>query len=334
MKRSRSHSTVECHGNNGQSRKYILHEIDPFIARHDIRLYLEKSLLQVPRTLNLYDLPSPWFTESQLDQLTNTAGSFFIYAATAIHIIEDRDLLDPESQLESLLVPQSPTSVQYSALDTLYLSIVLPITTCANPDLALKRYRTVVGSLVLLKAELPLVALGNLLEVPCRIISATLNRLQSIIIVPSEFSRPATIYHASFIDFVTSDRCVEQRLRLTPQDGGRYLAIRCLNLMVQQLRENMVEIPDAVCEVSEIPGLIDRISLEMRYAVRYWASHLEEAPANDVELIQLLGIFTSRCLVWWIEACAVAGCLDTAIIACQSAITWLVGTLHSIPRDS
>ena len=319
-----------CHGQLGQGRNYILHEIDPVIARHDIRLYLESSLLQVPRALNLYDLPSPWFTESQLDQLTEAAGSFFIYAATAIRIIEDRELLDPETQLETLVTPNGATSMQYSALDNLYLSILLPIMTCANPEFAIGRYRVIVGSLVLLKTELPLLALANLLDVTSRAVSATLSRLQSIIIVPSDPTKPATVYHASFIDFVTSGRCSEQRLRLTLEGGERHLAMRCLTHMIQTLRENMAEIPDSVCKLSEMPDLVDRISPEMRYSVRYWASHLQEAPFNDGELIKLIETFASKCLLWWIELCAVIGCLDTAITACQHTITWLVSDFGSI----
>ena len=314
--------------------EYVLHDMDKAIGRGDIRHYLEQSMLRVPeRFIPTLEPPlsSSWFTVADVEALTDRAGTFFIYAATAMRIIEDDNVREPELQLRSLLTIQSTDSLQYGALDNLYMSVIENILPkdCTNPDAVVRRYKEVVGTLVLLRDALPLKAVSSLLDIELQQISSALVPLHSLVTNPSDPDGSPTFYHASFYDFITSKRCKNVKLRLVLEEQERYLATRCLEILTRELRRNLGGIENPTASISKLGNIRKRISPEIRYSTCYWGLHLEKSVKYDANLISLINDFGSRCLAWWIELCGLLGRLDLAAECAQKAAVWMVRRIRA-----
>jgi hypothetical protein len=79
---------------------------------------------------------------------------------------------------------------------------------------------------------------------------------------------------------------------------------------------------------SEVEGLEqkvrDALPPEVQYACRYWSSHLSCVEYGDEMMVQMLEKFSTRSIVWWLEAMSLIGGISAAVNSIQEARRWAV----------
>ena len=311
-------------------QEYRLFEMKQNIVGNDIRRYLQGSLRLLPTRCNIQDLDRDWFTNEQLDKLAEHAGTLFIYAATAVRFIETKGPPGPKTKLNMVLQQSSSNQETYAMLDAIYDHIISHFISTS-----LTYYLDVVGSMLVLQDSLPVKAMAQLIGLDHTDVTATLRPLQSIITQSQGTTSAPTFYHASFNDYATSERC-RSALRVCKEEREAYVTGRCLILMTKELRRNIAGISDHTSDVSTIPGLVERISPEIAYAVRFWGSHLlHSTRLEDVsKLRDLVGAFIGLPLIFWIEVCGVIGMIGPAIACVQDALKWMVRLQYNLTQSS
>ncbi len=214
----------------------VLHEdIDQSIVSDDVRRYLHEEMSRIPERLDVVSLP--WPSERELEKLVEKAGKLFIWAATAVRFVGDDRGRDPVSQLEILLrdylSPDSNTGSRdaYKDLDSLYMGVLSRAAEGLKSD-SINDMTKVVGTVIQLRSEMPLDAIVRFLGEKAIVVKTALNRIQSIIPIPTDLSQPIQIHHLSFPDFVTSqERCPDSRFYVDTSTHERRLALHCLDIL-------------------------------------------------------------------------------------------------------
>ncbi len=281
------------------------------------------------------ELPLPWPCEKDLDQLVDKAGKLFIWAATAIRFVGDGAERDPASQLKILIgMPVGPNRSNenpYVPLDDLYVAILLQAANCLRGPLV-KGIQDVIGTIIRLRSEMPLKAIGRFLGVGSTV-EASLGRIQSIIPIPSDSLRPVQIYHPSFPDFITSrERCSHPEFYVDIHSHERRLALRCLDILNSKLSEDVDNLlkPTEHISVLSKEAVLDVIPLEVQYACRFWAVHVafRSIDHGDEELAARLVTFSSTKLLRWVVAMSILEALSDAIIATGMMQDWMVSLVY------
>lgn len=305
----------------------ILHDIERSVVQRDIGTYLQARLDRVPRELDV-PVPPGWLKPEDLEALVAQAGSLFVYAATVLRFVADGRVGNPRTQLNIILgVRRQADGKPYALLDELYLQVLRSIGLTAQDADLLLRFQKVVGSLVLLRDPLPLVALERFVDVKSGDGHAVLRCLQSLIIFSEDVNDSPRIYHNSFPDFITDpSRCTDPNFLIMTGETEHRLALRCLHIMTSaqtRLTRDIIGVSDPSVFNEEIGDLAERVregvSAELQYACRYWASHLSQAKHADETLVGLLEEFLSRCLLSWIELMSLMSCIPVAVTCVKEA---------------
>src|SRR6266436_3298535 len=299
----------------------VLHEnIEQSVVSNDIRRYLRAEMSKIPRELRV-KLPPSWPPEKDLDQLVNNAGKLFIWAATAIRFVGDSVERNPASQLKILLgMPVGPNMNNenpYVPLDDLYVAVLSQATKGLRAPLV-KGVQDVIGTIVRLRSEIPLEGIRRFLGEDT--VEASLDRIQSIIPIPSDSLRPVQIYHPSFPDFITSrERCPHSQFYVDIPSHERRLALHCLDILNSKLSEDVDNLLKPTEDISVLSkeAVLDVIPLEVQYACRSWTVHVafRSIDHGDEELAARLVTFSSTKLLRWVVAMSILEALSDAIIA-------------------
>ena len=312
----------------------VLHEnVEQSVVINDIRRYLCAEMSKIPRELGA-ELPEPWPCVKDLDQLVDKAGKLFIWAATAIRFVGDSAERDPASQLNVLLgMPVGPNMNDenpYAPLDDLYVAILLQAANHLRGPLV-KGIQDVIGTIIRLRSVMPLRAIGKFLGVGT--VQANLGRIQSIIPIPSDSSRPVQIYHPSFPDFITSrERCPHPQFYVDIHSHERRLALRCLDILNSKLSEDVDELLNPTEKISVLSkeAVLNVMPLEVQYACRFWAVHVafQSIDHDDEKLVAALDTFSSTKLLRWVIAMSILGALPDAITATRTIQEWMVSLVY------
>src|SRR5258708_9785932 len=188
---------------------------------------------------------------------------------------------------------------------------------------------SVIGIGIQLCFEMPLEAIVRFLGDDGNVVEMALNRIQSIIPVPTDPSRPIQIYHPSFPDFVTSrERCPDSRFCVDISIHERRLALRCLDILNNRLSEG-VEIllrPTEEADAVSKDTVLRTIPQEVQYACRFWAVHVafSSMDNHDEELMERLDLFSSTMLLRWVISMCILHAISGAIVAARSMQQWIV----------
>ena len=313
---------------------YRLHDIENSIVEGDVRSYLNHGLSPEAVKAALPELePPPWKpSSSDFNALVNAAGKLFIIASTVIKFLLDDIRCDPKAQMADLMRGIAVDNTGTNPLNTLdgfytqILSVAVPLN--SSPDI-LSRFRSVVGTIVLLQDPLPLQALASLLQTNIDHVKSALLHLQSIIWLSGPEKHTPRIYHKSFPDFITdAQRCsnVPRFYISVGLQHGR-IAQNCFRIMDEQLRANIcdLEFPERYLDNDEIQHLmVGRISSELQYASLHWAAHLCRAENGD-DLFPLLEKFSFTHLLHWLEVLSLIGRLEFANTALDRSMRFAVG---------
>jgi len=180
-----------------------------------------------------HDLPPNWVDDNGFERLVERASGLFIYATTACRFIGD-DNWAPLEQLPILLTGDGvdPNS-QTDQLDKIYIQIlhksIIGKSNFRDKPRLLKRFRHVVGCIIVLSQPLAAKSLAKMLQIRPEDVKATVQPLGSILNVSQIEEGLLRTLHPSFGDFLLNKRrCDDRQLWVNGEEAHANLARRCL----------------------------------------------------------------------------------------------------------
>ncbi|CAE7171848.1 unnamed protein product, partial [Rhizoctonia solani] len=275
--------------------RLVLHELDKGQVQGDIERYLREGLAQI----------SP--SDAQIAALVERAGILFIYAATAVRYIGyDNFHRNPTSRLRTILSgSKDRINTHITETDQLYTTII----GAALEDEGLEEddrvdIRQVLHTVICVREPVTVGTLSELLQIhDVDRVRAALRPLWSVLHVVGEVELVTTL-HASFADFMFD----AARSNAYHCDANRYnyeLAKHCFNrIQRNQPQFNVCGLESSYLPDNMVPNIEDRIAneipLDLFYACRYWADHVEAAKCT-LALVSELEDFLSKRLLLWME---------------------------------
>ena len=132
------------------------------------------------------DLPNPWPSDAEFEQVVQKSQGIFVYIATLLRFVGEGDDL-PQNKLQYALLA-------HAGLDGIYHQV-----------LALaqgKHHQLVISAISVLKEPLSILQLGEFLGLALAAIRVALGETRSILNVPEDNNKAVVPYHASLGDFV------------------------------------------------------------------------------------------------------------------------------------
>ncbi len=298
----------------GEYDNLALHEISKPVIEHDITAFLKHELASIRQDYNesveLYrQLSLQWPGTEQVQKLVDMAIPLFIFAATVCRLIQEREFGSPEKQLAEILQHQTDLK---SSQDKTYIPVLdrlLAKHSGPRRYEAAKRFKQVVGSIVILANPLSASSLAHLLAVPLDNIENQLDLLHSVLNIPTDPSMPVRLFHLSFRDFlVDPEKGKDQKqypFWVDEREVHERLATQCLQLLSagDTLKRDVCGLRRAGIRRSEIDQQTIDAALppEVQYACRYWVYHWKESKCR-IRDGDLVNSFLTGHLLHWLEA--------------------------------
>ena len=272
-------------------------------------------------------MEAEWPGNEAIVKLVRSAGSLFIWAATACRFIREGQRLAADRL--SLILKENPVNAgaDDSLTDDSLTDGSATESLAIAPDEHLNRIYTTVlehsvskytkqerkklykairqtlGGIILLFSPLPALSLANLLNIPGESVFQTLDGLCSILDIPKDVSRPLRLHHPSFRDFLLDkDRCgkhfcIDERQFHQALTGG------CIQLMSQTLKKDVCELQAPGSQASQVESSRIQKCLppEVQYACLYWVQHLQRG-GSHVRDSEEAHKFLQAYLLHWLEA--------------------------------
>ena len=256
----------------------ILHEVKRETVERDVALFFEHELAQIGKQRRL---DPPWPIEGSIETLVNMAVPLFIFAATVCRFLAEANR-SPRARLRDILAYNAE---DISKQDLTYLPILNHVFRGQGENEKEKwseEFREIVGPIVVLEAPLSVHSLAILLDLPREDIRCRLDSFHSVLSIPADERLPVRLLHLSFRDFLLDpQKRGNSPFWIDESEAHRKMAIRCFLLMSSPngIRRNICELPRPGSPRSEIDRrLLDEcLPAEVRYACRYWVSHLQQS---------------------------------------------------------
>ena len=308
-----------------------LHEVKPEAVDWDIELFFRTQLDDLARNRSDLDLTEEWPSSSDVKILCKKAAGFFIYASTVVKFIASES--NPPTERLALVtsLPQSTTEGGKSGVDQLYTTVLQQGFGHLQADGSQEyyRFRTIIGTIVLLFNPLSIKGLSDLLGCSTHHIRSTIRPLHSLLVVPDDAEDPIRIFHKSFPDFlVDPGRCQDKQFFVELAGHHEETLVACLGLMEKRLRKNICDLDDYVV-LSEVKDLSTRkeahIGDALEYVCKYWTKHLLEIPSGRIHsegVQKAIKKFFTVHLLHWIEVLALTKNLGVGIDAMNDVQQW------------
>jgi len=286
---------------------FILHNIPLDTVNADISTFFLQKLSPLKAK---HGLGTPWPDERIIEQLVERAAGLFIYAATTLRFIED-GIDGPEEPLSLVLSATKSSLSATEHLDGIYTTL-LQHSVLAKRDYqeCAGRFRQVVGSIVVMFNTMPARNLAQLLQIPFKMVSSTLDSLRSVLNVPVDESQPVRLFHLSFGDFLQdSRRCSDSRFLIDEKERHTSLFRKCMS-HISQLKENICDLWGPGVLITEIPDdtIHKGIPPHIQYACRYWLDHWRLGdPLAVEEDIKTIREFLEQHFLHWLEGLSLIG---------------------------
>jgi hypothetical protein len=301
-------------------------DIEQSIVREDIGRYLRHEFNKLAHERFV---PPPFPSESDFQTLVDRASNLFIYVRTIVMYVSS-DVEDPIDQLADVLrADESRASKQFADLDALYTQILIKASDIVGRDAAAQRQlRDVLASLVLVQESLPIAALAVMAGVEERQCKMILRCLSSVLLYEQTPDEPIRLIHPSFPDFLTHDgRCTDARYFISGAEYHSRLALRCLQIMNADLRQDICDLRDPYWSNSDIPALDQLLdsnaSIQLRYACKYWHVHVQLAGCFNPNMITALEVFCTKHLLHWLELLSLINQVPVALRGVPPLLTYL-----------
>ena len=309
----------------GTSRysKFILHEIEKDIVSADIAIYAREELAIIAEKRKAR--VSGWPPEDRLNTLVRLSGTLFIYAATACKYVGGGGSIVERLEDVTDLSPNLRNN-DTSALDDLYGRIMSDVFRVANAR-EKDEIQKVLRAVISVRTPLSINGLSKLLKIKAENINEALSFLHSVIYIPEDTGLPISTFHASFTDFITTEKRSGEHF-LEPSESHHMLGLLCLGLLQSSLMENICQLEGlSVLNTNVSPSTVkDRIPEELEYACINWASHLTNIePRGEVarEVRVALYRFFDKKLLQWFECLSLLTRLHDAVSSLQKLEVWV-----------
>ncbi|KAL0945632.1 hypothetical protein HGRIS_014786 [Hohenbuehelia grisea] len=279
-----------------------LHEIEREVVSEDITRFLRHHFDRIKRYPHI---PHDWPREWEIKKLATLSGTLFIYAATAMKYIDENPLSRLRNLTESPMTAGEPMT---GDIDDMYKHILCGALDtrprkCEKQEILLSR-RTL-ATILAARDPLPLSAIAQLLRASVADVRACLAKLHAVIHVPSNDDGVATIFHASFADYLSSrDRAADMHIDM--ETAFEDLAADVMGIMSLELKFNIFG-----CSSSYLPNTEQKfstISPALTYACMNWAHHVLMFPSDHIEsVLSLVDKHLKENLLFWVEALAAIG---------------------------
>jgi len=308
-----------------------LHEVKPEAVDRDIELFFQTQLNSLTKNRSDCDLTEDWPNPSDIKILCKKAAGFFIYASTVVKFVASgSDLLTERLALITFL-PQSTSEEGKSGVDQLYIKVLEQASYDVRVDKSQHylRFRTVVGTVLLVFNPLSIKGLSELLKCHISHIRSTTRSLHSLLLIPEKTEDPILPFHKSFPDFLMDpERCKDRPFFVDPAAHHAEIVLLCLNLISERLKRNICNLDDyaVLSEVKDVSDCRkDHIGDALEYACCFWTKHLQETHGNSscIEEVQkaIDNFFTTH-LLDWIEVLALTGNLGVGVHAMNDIEQW------------
>jgi len=284
---------------------FILHNIPLDTVNADISTFFQQKLSPLKAK---HGLGTPWPDERIIEQLVERAAGLFIYAATTLRFIED-GIDGPEEPLSLVLSATKSSLSATEHLDGIYTTLLQHSVLgkrgyqeCAG------RFRQVVGSIVVMFNTMPARNLAQLLQIPFKMVSSTLDSLRSVLNIPEDESQPVRLFHLSFGDFLQdSERCSDSRFQICEKERHTGLFRKCM-LHISQLEENICKLWGPGVLITEVSDdtIQKCIPPHVQYACRYWLDHCRLGNPEE-EDIKTIRQFLEQHFLRWLEGLSLIG---------------------------
>ncbi|CAE6541303.1 unnamed protein product, partial [Rhizoctonia solani] len=289
-------------GDNKDSQ-LVLHELDTSVVQADIEKYITAALARLE------------LSSSVIKQLVVDAGALFIYAATAVRYISDKNFgRNPKGRLQTVLnldLSAPGMKQKNKPIDQLYTAILRGAFEDEGIDEVERADMTqLLHTIVTTQEPLTISALCGLLKLENDDrVRAAIHPLWSVLHVTGT-NELVTTLHASFSDYIFD----------IERSGVHYCDNKSQHTTLAQLcldcidtttpRFNICSLESSFVSDKDVPGLDESvqqaISLELVYACRYWGTHVSAAYQNQ-QLVVLVQRFISTQFLLWLEVMNLTG---------------------------
>ena len=226
------------HSPNSMTYHLSLSDVD---ANPDIKIFLKSRFddIHTENPLVMANIPKPWPSPSDLDEIVEKVNRSFIFAATLVKYIGTGEV--PPERLKSVVET-------HTGVDGTYVKIIKEFWDDEH-------FQTVFSTIMLLQRPFSVTELGTLLNLERSEILIEILKIQSVLIHPRDDDTPVDIVHTSLREFSicptrAGGLCVE-----TPAHH-LFIAERCLKVMLANPRRVVFD------------------KDPMKYAASYWYKHL------------------------------------------------------------
>jgi hypothetical protein len=314
----------------------VLQHISRSIVDHDIALFLQHDLQLTGHKLNL---PANWPGAEIIEELVQSAGGLFIWAATACRFIRAGKHSAPK-RLETILrndgeVTTGPERLLNQIYTTVLENSIRDRGYTVEEEAELLRHiRYVLGSIAVLCSPLSAQSLGQLLDDAVRVEWA-LGYLHAILDIPDDQSQPICLVHPSLRNFLFDQNKCGDRFYIDEKIAHKKLVGCCIKLMSAptSLRQNTCSLTEPIT-LERVMGediLAIELPSEVRYACRYWVEHLEHSQQNVIDG-DTVHVFLQHHLLHWIEAMSRMGEMAQCVrmLAVIQGLVAVRGTEHNL----
>jgi hypothetical protein len=318
---------------------FLLHEVASATVEDDIRLYLTEKLGAMAKRRSGLDLPQPWPSDGDITVLAQKSSGLFIFASTVARFIESEHH-EPRERLRLIVSKADDTSHEgASGIDSLYSQVLRDAFPDVDEESLFANLKRILSAVVLALNPLSRDGLVTLLNIDSALISTTLRHLHSVILVPSSGSQKIRIFHKSFPDFLQDPgRCPDTRFHIDSPARHGDMVLSCLDL-VGKLRMNPCSLSPFVMN-QDIPDplrlLEDRLGSGLRYACKYWSTHLLSSSTSREYrswLVASASRFFDHSVFPWMEVMSLEGRLEDVIHSMNDLLDWLTKVSYTRPSQ-
>lgn len=294
---SRPESTIASQFNSKNSTILHLERVDTIQVVEDITVYLRTNL---PTTIS----------DTQIHTLSEKSDGLFIFAATAVRLINPRPKLSQAAQVHRLnaLLGRDLTSKTSFLIDEMYREVMNEALGCLDEDMFSPRLK-IIHTILCARAPLTCKIIGELLandDLDEDSVEDFIKTLHAVLYIKNGY---VFWYHASFQDYM-----------LTQQRSGSAhcdkvlvhtaLAGCCFAIMNAKLEFNICRLTSMSLFDSDVPDLEDLVKTHIHpalvYSCHFWSNHLDTSTANNT-LYASLSVFIRERALFWIEVMNLLG---------------------------
>ncbi|KAJ2927396.1 hypothetical protein H1R20_g9698, partial [Candolleomyces eurysporus] len=276
-----------------------LHDIEADIVKADILLYLNDRFKSNSRVYNHYrtNWPPP-----EIQSIANVSGTLFIIAATMVSYVATYS----GNRLKRFQeLGQPSANVQLSGIEALYSRILAE----AFTDLEQEEADMIQCCLSLLLTAQKPISVGNyakLLNTDILTIREAFKSLHSVVQVPDEGcdDSPISIFHASFVDYLTSQKCHDKQWAVDKCTAQSMTAEACFTLMDSGLYFGISGVKTSYQSNDDQPTPL-QVESALAYACTAWGDHVLYAGLTKPLQQKTQGFVETGKILYWLEVLSV-----------------------------